>query len=66
MKTQTKNTLCSLIQHFTAILCGLILPREILLHYYTGVTIAAYGADGITEIPTPAPSDTDSLPVPES
>ena len=39
--------------------------REILLHYYTGVTIAAYGADGITEIPTPAPSDTDSLPVPE-
>lgn len=27
--------------------------REILLHYYTGVTIASYGADGITALPTP-------------
>ena len=23
--------------------------REILFHYYTGVSIASYGADGITE-----------------
>ena len=33
MSTQTKNTLFSVLQHLTAILCGLILPREILAHY---------------------------------
>lgn len=33
MNTQMKNTLCSLLQHLCTILCGLILPREILLHY---------------------------------
>ena len=33
MNVQTKNTLCSVLQHITAIVCGLILPREILSHY---------------------------------
>ena len=33
MNTQMKNTLCSLLQHLCTILCGLILPREILIHY---------------------------------
>ena len=33
MNTQRKNTLCSLILHLTAIVCGLILPRETLAHY---------------------------------
>ena len=28
-----KNTLCSLLQHLCTILCGLILPREILIRY---------------------------------
>ena len=33
MKAQTKNTLWSVIQRIVLILCGLILPREILAHY---------------------------------
>ncbi len=33
MKTQAKNILGSVVQHVISILCGLILPREILLHY---------------------------------
>ena len=33
MRKQMRNTLWSVIQHVTAILCGLILPREILAHY---------------------------------
>ena len=33
MKTQAKNTLLSVLQHLTAILCGLVLPREILSRY---------------------------------
>lgn len=33
MKAQMKNTLWSVLQHFIGILCGLILPREILSHY---------------------------------
>ena len=37
--------------------------REILFHYYTGVSIASYGADGIQ--PTPAPESTDNPFVPE-
>jgi stage II sporulation protein D len=39
--------------------------REILLHYYTGVSIAGYGADGITEKATPAPQNTNGPFVPE-
>lgn len=39
--------------------------REILLHYYTGVSIASYGADGIIEQATPAPKSTDNPFVPE-
>ena len=39
--------------------------REILLHYYTGVSIASYGADGITALPTPAPENTGISFVPE-
>lgn len=39
--------------------------REILLHYYTGVSIADYGADGITEKASPAPQNTGGLFVPE-
>ena len=30
---QTRNTLCSVLRHLTAIACGLVLPREILSHY---------------------------------
>ena len=37
--------------------------REILFHYYTGVSIASYGADGIQA--TPAPESTDNPFVPE-
>lgn len=33
MKQQTKNTLWSVVLHLVTILCGLILPREILSHY---------------------------------
>lgn len=33
MRTQMKNTLWSVIQHVVSILCGLILPREIISHY---------------------------------
>ena len=33
MKTQTKNTLWSIVQHITVVLCGLVLPREILSHF---------------------------------
>ena len=33
MRKQMRNTVWSVIQHVTAILCGLILPREILAHY---------------------------------
>lgn len=36
--------------------------RDILLHYYTDVSITSYGADGIA---TPAPGDADILPEPE-
>jgi stage II sporulation protein D len=36
--------------------------RDILLHYYTDVSIASYGADGIA---TPAPGDADIPPEPE-
>ncbi|MBR6040716.1 MAG: stage II sporulation protein D [Clostridia bacterium] len=39
--------------------------REILFHYYTGVSIASYGADGITEQATPAPESTGNPFVPE-
>ncbi len=39
--------------------------REILLHYYTGVEIASYGADGITAKPTPETSDAANYFVPE-
>ena len=39
--------------------------REILLHYYTGVSIASYGADGIAEQATPAPEQTGNPFVPE-
>ena len=39
--------------------------REILFHYYTGVSIASYGADGITEQATPAPQNTSNPFVPE-
>lgn len=39
--------------------------REILLHYYTGVSLASYGADGITEQTTPVPQNTDNPFVPE-
>ncbi len=39
--------------------------REILLHYYTGVSIASYGADGITEHTDAAPLNTDNPFVPE-
>ena len=37
--------------------------REILLHYYTGVSIASYGADGIQALP--APQSTSNPFVPE-
>ena len=33
MKIQTKNTLWSIVQHITVVLCGLVLPREILSHF---------------------------------
>ena len=33
MNRQVRNTTWSLIQHIVGILCGLILPREILAHY---------------------------------
>ena len=33
MKTQTKNTAASLLAQGVSVLCGLILPRQILLHY---------------------------------
>ena len=33
MKLQTRNTLTSVLQNLIAILCGLILPREILFRY---------------------------------
>ena len=36
--------------------------RDILLHYYTDVSIASYGTDGIA---TPAPRDADIPPEPE-
>ena len=39
--------------------------REILLHYYTGVTISGFGADGIVPKPSPTPGDTDIAFVPE-
>lgn len=39
--------------------------QEILLHYYTGVSIGAFGADGITERMTPAPQNTNAPFVPE-
>ncbi len=32
--------------------------REILLHYYTGVAIASYGADGTISLSTPDPQNT--------
>lgn len=33
MKRQIRNTVWSILQHVVIILCGLILPREILTHY---------------------------------
>ena len=39
--------------------------KEILLHYYTGVSIASYGADGIKAPDNPAPQNTDNPFVPE-
>ena len=39
--------------------------REILLHYYTGVEIASYGADGLGQASAPAPNDSEILFVPE-
>ena len=33
MNMQAKNTIWSVIQHVVIILCGLILPREILIHF---------------------------------
>ena len=33
MKQQSRNTFWSVVQHLVTILCGLILPREILAHY---------------------------------
>ena len=40
--------------------------QEILLHYYTGVSIGAFGADGITERTAPTPQNTNAPFVPES
>ena len=40
--------------------------QEILLHYYTGVSIGVFGADGITERTAPAPQNTNAPFVPES
>ena len=42
MKIQTKNTLASVAQQATAIVCGLILPREILARYGSEMNGAAH------------------------